>query len=293
MTGSRCGHGVLDSRGDRLTGCAHADASTRTASAGFPTTLVGPPERAGQGSSISWSAPVRCRRFRCLTHRHSSPGGVIVLLSLRPFSHVIRSPCHGNPQAHLQWAQIGEAVSSSTTYSSLFRPGSHPEGLESHLAESTATAGSSDFPCVFAPMALRKDELLFGAGDVARDGWGVVAMLMDLAAESIWEDPDQVVVLWLDGIESATLDDDHAAFRQILLTLLEAGGEWPAEAPVDPADPQWNFWYKGIDFFINVSTRHHRLRRSRNLGHPFTLVVRRLPWVTPYIRARAATSSRT
>ncbi|MFD3678224.1 YqcI/YcgG family protein [Streptomyces sp. NPDC058613] len=73
--------------------------------------------------------------------------------------------------------------------------------------------------------------------------------------------------------ESATLDDDHAAFRQILLTLLEVGGEWPAEAPVDPADPQWNFWYKGIDFFINVSTRHHRLRRSRNLGHPFTLVV--------------------
>lgn len=164
-------------------------------------------------------------------------------------------------------------MSSSTTYSSLFRPGSHPEGLESHLAEFTATAGSSDFPCVFAPMALRKDELLFGVGDVTKDGWGVAVMLMDLAAEAIWEDPDQVVVLWFDGIESATLDDDHAAFRQILLTLLEAGGEWPAEAPVDPADPRWNFWYKGIDFFINVSTRHHRLRRSRNLGHAFTLVV--------------------
>ncbi|MFD4240487.1 YqcI/YcgG family protein [Streptomyces sp. NPDC058525] len=68
-------------------------------------------------------------------------------------------------------------------------------------------------------------------------------------------------------------DPDHDAFRRILLTLLEAGGEWPADAPVDPADPKWNFWYRGIDFFINVSTRHHRLRRSRNLGHPFTLVV--------------------
>ncbi|MFK0200168.1 YqcI/YcgG family protein [Streptomyces lavendulae] len=179
-----------------------------------------------------------------------------------------------NPSAHRCGHRTGEAVSSSsTTYRGLFRSGSRPEGLESHLAQFAETAGSRDFPCVFAPLALRKDELLFGVGNVAQDGWNAAVTLMDLAAEAIWEDPDQVVVLWLDGIGSDSLDSDHEAFRQILLALLEAGGEWPADAPTDPADPKWNFWYKGIDFFINVSTRHHRLRRSRNLGHPFTLVV--------------------
>ncbi|MEU8775587.1 YqcI/YcgG family protein [Streptomyces sp. NPDC048606] len=162
---------------------------------------------------------------------------------------------------------------SSTTHIKLFRPGNHPEAFESHLDQFTATAGSRDFPCVFAPMALRKNELLFGGGDVAREGWQVAVTLMELAAEAIWDNPDQVVVLWMDGIESNSLDEDHEAFRRILLTLLEVGGEWPADAPTDPSEANWNFWYRGIDFFINVSTRHHRLRRSRNLGEPFTLVV--------------------
>ncbi|MFJ3841504.1 YqcI/YcgG family protein [Streptomyces sp. NPDC090054] len=164
-------------------------------------------------------------------------------------------------------------MSGSTPGSQLFRVSDRPDRVMSHMAEFAETAGSLDFPCVFAPMALRKDELLFGVGDVAYDGWGVAVTLMDLAAEAIWEDPDQVVVLWLDGIGSSSLEEDHAAFRKLLLVLLQAGGEWPAEAPLDPEDPKWNFWYRGIDFFINVSTRHHLLRRSRNLGHPFTLVV--------------------
>ncbi|MFJ1868758.1 YqcI/YcgG family protein [Streptomyces sp. NPDC088097] len=164
-------------------------------------------------------------------------------------------------------------MSSSTTYGSLFRADEHPEGLESHFAGFAQSAGSKEFPCVFAPLALRKGELLFGVGNVAHEGWKAAVTLMNLAAEAIWDDPDQVVVLWLDGIDSDSLEGDHEAFRQILLTLLEAGGWWPADAPVDPADPKWNFWYQGIDFFINVSTHHHRLRRSRNLGHPFTLVV--------------------
>ncbi|MGW3635834.1 YqcI/YcgG family protein [Streptomyces sp. NPDC005122] len=162
---------------------------------------------------------------------------------------------------------------STTTHSHLFRPGAHPDGLVAHLAQFTQTVDSPDFPCIFAPTALRKDELLFGAGNVAQDGWSVAVTLMDLATEAIRANQDQVVVLWFDGIESDSLEGDHDAFRRILLTLLEAGGQWPVDAPVDPADPKWNFWYKGVDFFINVSTHHHRLRRSRNLGHPFTLVV--------------------
>jgi len=136
------------------------------------------------------------------------------------------------------------------------------------------TAGSSDFPCVFAPRALRRNQLLFGLGDVARGGWGTAAELMGQAAKAIWEDPDQAVVLWFEGVGSTCLEDDHEALRRILETLLEDGAqEWPPDAPRDPADPGWNFWYRGIDFFVNTSTRHHRLRRSRNLGACFTLVV--------------------
>ncbi|MFD7920460.1 YqcI/YcgG family protein [Streptomyces sp. NPDC059740] len=164
-------------------------------------------------------------------------------------------------------------MSGTLTHDRLLRKDELPAGLAGHLAEFTRIAGARDFPCVFAPQALRQDQLLFGAGDVRQDGWDAAVTLMDLAAQAIWEDPDQVVVVWLDGIDSRGLDDDHRAFRQILCTLLEADGAWPDDAPRDPADPGWNFWYRGIDFFVNVSTRHHRLRRSRNLGTPFTLVV--------------------
>lgn len=59
-----------------------------------------------------------------------------------------------NPSAHPVWAQNMRTVSSnSTTYSQLLRSGSHPAGLESHLAQFAETAGSRDFPCVFAPLA--------------------------------------------------------------------------------------------------------------------------------------------
>ncbi|MEU6128233.1 YqcI/YcgG family protein [Saccharopolyspora sp. NPDC047091] len=154
---------------------------------------------------------------------------------------------------------------------SLFRASEGAPGTAEHFLDFARTAGAEDFPCVFAPQAFRRDELLFGHGDVR--GPHAVVHLMDLAVDAIAANPDQVVVLWLDGIESDSLDEDCATARELLLTLLREGGAWPSDAPTDPKDPNWNFWYRGIDFFINISTRHHVRRRSRNLGKCFTLVV--------------------
>lgn len=43
--------------------------------------------------------------------------------------------------------------------------------------------------------------------------------------------------------------------------------------PADPEHPDWCFCFNGIQLFVNISTRDHKLLRSRNLGGFLTLVI--------------------
>ena len=157
--------------------------------------------------------------------------------------------------------------------SRLFRSSPAPTYSQEHLKDFSHAVMHDTFPCVFAPSALRQDSLLFGLADVAKNGWESLPPIMDNVVAAIEENPDQVVILWIDGVDSISIADDHQAVRTLLTTLLTADDRpWPAGQPIDPADTNWNFWYEGVDFFINFSTRHHVNRRSRNLGQAFTLV---------------------
>lgn len=156
---------------------------------------------------------------------------------------------------------------------SLYRQGDLPKNLRIHIEAFSARVLDDDFPCFFAPVALREDQLLFGSANIG-EGYTEVISLFKGAVSVIVDNPDQVVVLWLEGACSTTSTDDSRMTRELLLQLLQDdAGSWPSGAPVDPVDPDWNFWYCGVDFFINVSTPKHVARRSRNLGDLFTFVI--------------------
>ncbi|MEV7652491.1 MULTISPECIES: YqcI/YcgG family protein [Micrococcaceae] len=155
----------------------------------------------------------------------------------------------------------------------LFRRSNAPEETKSLLSEFHDVVAKPHFPCFFAAAAFKNDELLFGVGDISK-GLDVVIDLFDAVVDRIREDIDQTVVLWLTGSAASTLDDDRALASRILKHLLTSDPTpWPDGHTMDPTDPTWDFWYKGVDFFVNVSTPHHKLRKSRNLGSAFTLVV--------------------
>jgi FPC/CPF motif-containing protein YcgG len=48
---------------------------------------------------------------------------------------------------------------------------------------------------------------------------------------------------------------------------------WPDEIPGDPESSMWTFCFHGVQFFFNMSSRHHKILKSRNLGKHFTMVV--------------------
>lgn len=156
----------------------------------------------------------------------------------------------------------------------LFRASNCPREEKGLLAAYSEVAGAREFPCIFAPVALQGDELLFGVADVSDGSLASILKAMDDAAEAIRQDKEQVVVVWVKGLESVSLEDDAIFAGKIVREILRAGSaEWPEDAVTDPSDGEWNLWYKGVDFFINFSTGNHRLRRSRNLGGTFTMVL--------------------
>lgn len=124
------------------------------------------------------------------------------------------------------------------------------------------------FPCMFAGRAMGRDQLLFGLSDE----YGVVDLMRD-AAEAIKAVPDQVVVLFVDSPRIGTLESEKELAGDLLRRLHNADRvPWHPDAPTDPGDPRWVFWFEGIDFFVNFSTPSHR-RRSRNLGSALAMVV--------------------
>ncbi|MDK8450142.1 YqcI/YcgG family protein [Corynebacterium mastitidis] len=130
-----------------------------------------------------------------------------------------------------------------------------------------------DFPCFFARSAHRRGELLYGFADVSSNFWPVV-QLFDAAVRAIGDDGERTIIMWVINSSSASLEEDHRFTARIMEFLLHNDPlPWPEGVPLDPADPEWDFWYRGVGFFINVSTPHHVLRRSRNLGSAYTLVV--------------------
>lgn len=168
---------------------------------------------------------------------------------------------------------LPESQELSDTTMRLFRRDEAPDAAVPHLSEFAEAIDNPRFPCFFASSAFRRNELLFGIADVSA-GLEPVVLLFDESASAIGSNIDQTIVLWLAGSETNALEEDYAFTSAVLRELLRTDSvTWPNNRPVDPRDPRWDFWYRGIDFFINVSTPNHVKRRSRNLGSVYTLVI--------------------
>jgi FPC/CPF motif-containing protein YcgG len=153
-----------------------------------------------------------------------------------------------------------------------------PPHLRARLAmlvkEFSSRILAETFPCMFAARELLRDDLLFGLANNPDTMLPDVAELMRKAAAAIRSERNQVVVLFVEAPTAESLVEERALAIKILRYLHEHDRvPWPPDAPTDPADPRWVFWFDGIDFFINFSTPGHVLRQSRNLGPAFTLVV--------------------
>lgn len=143
--------------------------------------------------------------------------------------------------------------------------------LASRMAEFVTRVGHPHFPCTFASRALARNELFFAAVNPAADPRPETAAALDELATLLVADPDAVAVLFLPGTES--LAEDRAFFRDLICYLCEYDRVgWPPDQPMDPQDPAWVMWYAGVGFFLNLSSDHHRLRRSRNLGPGLTVI---------------------
>jgi FPC/CPF motif-containing protein YcgG len=165
------------------------------------------------------------------------------------------------------------ATTTKYTKRGLFGADDVPTVATAFMTDFREALSRPTFPCVFALPALEHGELLFGYAAMGHEGMSAVTRLLDLCVEEIRANPDQTIILWLDDVPAESLEDDQNFSRRVLLELLAADGHWPQTEPVDPADPHWNFWYRGIDLFINFSTPRHVKRKSRNLGAAFTLVL--------------------
>ncbi|MFI8418637.1 YqcI/YcgG family protein [Serratia sp. NPDC078593] len=48
---------------------------------------------------------------------------------------------------------------------------------------------------------------------------------------------------------------------------------WPSHIATDPGSADWTFCFNNIQFFINMSTKDHKVLRNRNLGMHLTFVI--------------------
>lgn len=158
----------------------------------------------------------------------------------------------------------------------LFKRDNVPVNARTLMEEFCQIVTDRRFPCFFARNAFLDDDLLFGMADISH-GMESLRLLFDSSVGAIGEKPDQTIVIWVTGFSSVSLDDDYRVTSKILKYLLENDEvAWPRGVPIDPVSPEWDFWYGGIDFFVNVSTANHLLRHSRNLGSAYSLVAQ--PW---------------
>ncbi|MEU4804958.1 YqcI/YcgG family protein [Actinosynnema sp. NPDC023587] len=139
-----------------------------------------------------------------------------------------------------------------------------------------------DFPCVFSKNAFRKQivQFLF-VEDVGSDGLRHLAegLAEYVALSRRWDGrldsaSPLVVVFWPDAVAARSVAGCHAFGWEVLTALheLDPAG-WPEGVGTNPDAEDWSMCFDGMPLFFNMSNPAHRVRRSRNLGGHFALVV--------------------
>ena len=140
----------------------------------------------------------------------------------------------------------------------------------------------SDFPCLFSKNAFSKGLLRFifvegtSTADI-RDLAEGLADYVELSREwngSLNTAYPLIVAFSLRAIRSASIEDYDAFGWEILRKLHEIDPRpWPAAMGRDPNAASWSMCFNGMPLFCNMCHPAHRLRRSRNLGERFLMVI--------------------
>ncbi|MFH7597077.1 YqcI/YcgG family protein [Streptomyces racemochromogenes] len=150
------------------------------------------------------------------------------------------------------------------------------------VEEITARIADPGFPCVFSRNALRKELLGFvfvadGGADGIRHLAGALGEYVERARD--WDGQldtayPLVVVFAPDAVPGDSVEEHHAFGWHVLRELHRADpAPWPAGVAPRPDDETWSMCFDGMPLFCNMSSPAHRVRRSRNLGRSFVLVV--------------------
>lgn len=158
---------------------------------------------------------------------------------------------------------------------------------------------SRHFPCVFSGRPFATRELYFGlVADPAAVERDVVVLLRKLC-EVIRSQPDAIGVIFVDGVDANSIDDDFALAGRVVREVMRVNAlDRPDVELPGPDDPTWMLWFEDTGLFLNFSSPRHHARRSRNVGSAFTIVAqaresfdrhgRALPRVRGEIRRRVA-----
>jgi FPC/CPF motif-containing protein YcgG len=143
-------------------------------------------------------------------------------------------------------------------------------------------AGDSEFPCVFAKNAFRKQSLKFiFVEDMDEPGLRCLAAGLEeyVQLAKNWDGSIDTAYPLLVGFSLAaararTVEGYHAIGWRVLQRLHELDPiPWPAGVGKDPDSDSWSMCFNGMALFCNMSSPAHRVRQSRNLGEHFALVI--------------------
>lgn len=140
----------------------------------------------------------------------------------------------------------------------------------------------SEFPCVFSQNAFRRKLIQFCFVESVNNEH-MIELADDL--RSYIEDANQ----WDGKVNSAkplivsfstncakfdTLEEYHNFGWDVLQKLhLLDNVPWPNNVVRNPNSPFWSMCFNGVQIFVNMSCPAHKIRKSRNLGQNFIMVI--------------------
>ncbi len=142
--------------------------------------------------------------------------------------------------------------------------------------------GNSEFPCVFSKNAFRKQLLKFiFVENIESSGIRhLAAGLKDYVETSKnWGGSldtayPLIVAFSRDAIHAESVEAYHALGWKVLKRLHDIDpAPWPKHVSKDPDSAAWSMCFDGMPLFCNMSNPAHRVRRSRNLGEHFALII--------------------
>ena len=143
-------------------------------------------------------------------------------------------------------------------------------------------SGDSDFPCIFSKNAFRKQLVKFiFVENIDTSGIQYLAEGLKEYVEvsKQWDGNldtayPLIVAFSLNTINAESVDSYHAFGWKVLQKLHEIDpAPWPDEVATDPNSNSWSMCFNGMQLFCNMSNPAHCIRRSRNLGEHFILVI--------------------